>query len=88
MRITTREMPATPVVVGSRRYTPVAGDTTASFPVPGGLLRAGYARPLHIKIEDGTNTDFIPIPDRQMQIMLGALLVVVLARLIERRRRT
>jgi hypothetical protein len=88
MPITRREVAADPIVMGRKRFTPVAGDTTASLHFPGGLLRAGYTRPLRIVVDDGTNPEPILIPDRQLQVMLAAALVAAVARLIERRRRT
>jgi len=81
-------MAADPIVVGSSRFTPVAGDTTASLRFPGGLLQVGYARPLRIVVDDGTHPEPIRIPDRQLQTILGALVVWAIGRLIEQRRRT
>ncbi|MDR9449664.1 MAG: hypothetical protein RI637_00480 [Acidimicrobiia bacterium] len=88
MPITRRAMAADPIVVGSSRFTPVAGDTTASLRFPGGLLQVGYARPLRIVVDDGTDPRPIRIPDRQLLIMLSAFVVWVIGRLMERRRRT
>ena len=86
MAITHREIPGNPIETGANRYTPVAGDTTATMRFPGGRYQAGYARPLRIDVENGVGKIHIPIPDRQLQIVLTALVVAVLARLIERRR--
>jgi hypothetical protein len=66
----------------------VAGDTTATLRFPGGLLQVGYARPLRIVVDDGTDPRPIRIPDRQLLIMLSAFVVWVIGRLMERRRRT
>ena len=81
-------MAAEQIVVGSSRFTPVAGDITASLRFPGGLLQVGYARPLLIVVDDGTDPEPIRIPDRQLLIMLSAFVVWAIGRLIERRRRT
>jgi hypothetical protein len=86
--ITIREMPATPTVFGSHRYTPVASDITAKLRILGGVVGAGYAHPVRIEVENGQNHHTIRIPDRQLQIMIGLTLVVALARLIERKGRT
>ena len=86
MPIIRRETAAAPIVVGSRRYTPVAGDTIAGFHLPGVTVLTGYARPLRIEVEDGDRRRLIRIPDRQLQIMLAAVLVAIAARLVEKGR--
>ena len=87
MPITKREMTDTPIIAGSKSYTLVAGDIAAHWRVPGGELRAGYARPLRIEIENGQNRRIMRIPDRQLEIIVALALIVAMARLTGRRRR-
>lgn len=87
MRYEVRELAGSDIEIGSLLVRPVARSTAVWRQGRGWAGGAQYLRPVRVEVttESGTSYD-VRIPDRQFQIRLVALALVLLAVVIRRMR--